>query len=108
MKKMRRDVKIKKIKIKKRTHDYKFGFGKVKVIQPSDFAAEGLEDPPKAELELYYGHGYNGNSEDSRQNLYLSKDKGSLLYFTAAVVVKHNIAENTQQFYCDHNDDVTT
>ena len=89
---------------------YNFHSRKIQVIKPS----KGYPDKKTAKravegkLKLFYAHGYSGNFDDSRQNIYLSQDGKFLLYYIAAVVVVYDYAANTQKFFTKHNDDLTT
>jgi len=89
---------------------YNFGSRKLQVIRPT----KGYPDKKTAKravegkLKLAYAHGYSGNFDDSRQNIYLSQDGKFLLYYIAAVVVVFDYGANTQKFFTKHNDDVTT
>ncbi|KRT81184.1 translation initiation factor eIF2A, partial [Oryctes borbonicus] len=58
---------------------------------------------PSKELELEWVYGYRGR--DCRSNLYVLPT-GELVYFVAAVVVLHNVEENTQRHYIGHTDDI--
>jgi len=94
----------------KRKIMYNFGSRRVQCIRPT----EGYPDKKEAKravggkLKLTYAHGYSGNFEDSRQNIYLSQEGDLLMYYIAAVVVVFDYKANTQKFYTKHNDDVTT
>jgi len=89
---------------------YNFGSRRVQCLKPT----EGYPDKKEAKravagkLKLAYAHGYSGNFEDSRQNIYLSQEGDLLMYYIAAVVVVFDYAANTQKFFTKHNDDVTT
>eukprot|EP01084_Bolivina_argentea_P319901 554922_1 len=89
---------------------YHFGSRKLHVLKPS----KGYPDKQTAQrevagkLKLFYAHGYSGNFDDSRQNIYLSQDGKMLLYYIAAVVVVFDYKANKQRFFTKHNDDVTT
>lgn len=89
---------------------YHFGSARMQVIKPST----GYPDKKTAKravegkLKLTYAHGYSGNFEDSRQNIYLSQDGKHLIYYIAAIVVVFDYEANTQKFFTRHNDDVTT
>jgi microtubule-associated protein-like 1/2 len=58
---------------------------------------------PEETLKLEWVYGYRG--KDARSNLY-QLSTGEVVYFMAAVVVLHNIDENTQRHYLGHNDDI--
>ncbi|KAK3093743.1 hypothetical protein FSP39_019600 [Pinctada imbricata] len=60
-------------------------------------------DPPNEKLQLEWVYGYRGR--DCRSNLYYLPT-GETVYFSAAVVVLHNLEENTQRHYTGHTDDV--
>jgi len=89
---------------------YQFGSARMQVIKPST----GYPDKKTAKravegkLKLMYAHGYSGNFDDSRQNIYLSQDGKHLIYYIAAIVVVFDYEANTQKFFTKHNDDVTT
>jgi len=89
---------------------YHFGSARMQVIKPST----GYPDKKTAKravegkLKLSYAHGYSGNFDDSRQNIYLSQDGKHLIYYIAAIVVVFDYEANTQKFFTKHNDDVTT
>lgn len=55
------------------------------------------------EIKLEYVHGYR--TKDCRQNLFYSSNK-LIIYHAAAVLIYHNISDNTQQLFTDHNDDI--
>ena len=57
----------------------------------------------EAILNMSDRYGYRG--KDCRTNLHLLPG-GEIIYFMAAVVVLHNVQENTQRHYLGHNDDV--
>lgn len=89
---------------------YNYGSARMQVIKPST----GYPDKKTAKravegkLKLSYAHGYSGNFDDSRQNIYLSQDGKHLIYYIAAIVVVFDYEANTQKFFTKHNDDVTT
>eukprot|EP01084_Bolivina_argentea_P319900 554921_1 len=93
-----------------RKHSYRFGSRNLQVIKPS----KGYPDAKSAKravagkLKLFYAHGYSGNFDESRQNIYLSSDGKQLIYYIAAVIVVYDYASNTQKFFTKHNDDITT
>lgn len=58
---------------------------------------------PKAKISLHHVHGYR--TKDCRQNLYYI-DKKTVLYHAAAVLIYHNLENNTQTLFTDHNDDI--
>ncbi|XP_052271096.1 echinoderm microtubule-associated protein-like 1 [Dreissena polymorpha] len=61
------------------------------------------QDPPAQQLKLEWVYGYRGG--DCMSNLYTIAT-GEVIYFSAAVVVLHNFAEQTQRHYTEHNNDV--
>lgn len=89
---------------------YNFGSRKLQVLKPS----KGYPDKKTAKravegkLKLFYAHGYSGNFDESRQNIYLSQDGKFLIYYIAAVVIVFDYAANTQKFFTKHNDDITS
>eukprot|EP01084_Bolivina_argentea_P319902 554923_1 len=89
---------------------YNFGSRKLQVLKPS----KGYPDKKTAKravegkLKLFYAHGYSGNFDESRQNIYLSQDGKFLIYYIAAVVIVFDYAANTQKFFTKQNDDITT
>eukprot|EP00486_Rosalina_sp_Unknown_P004737 CAMPEP_0201569774 /NCGR_PEP_ID=MMETSP0190_2-20130828/11655_1 /ASSEMBLY_ACC=CAM_ASM_000263 /TAXON_ID=37353 /ORGANISM="Rosalina sp." /LENGTH=218 /DNA_ID=CAMNT_0047992511 /DNA_START=155 /DNA_END=808 /DNA_ORIENTATION=+ len=88
---------------------YQFGSRRLNVTVPDDYAKiKSAEGPPKAGLQLKYAHGYSGNFDESRQNVYLTSDGKNLIYYIAAVVVVMNVETGTQEFFTRHNDDITT
>ncbi|KAJ8309286.1 hypothetical protein KUTeg_014160 [Tegillarca granosa] len=61
------------------------------------------EEPPNEQLQLEYVHGYRGR--DARNNLFCLPS-GEVIYFTAAIVVMHNLESDKQRHYIGHTDDV--
>lgn len=53
--------------------------------------------------KTFSSYGYRGR--DCRSNLYYLPT-GEVIYFTAAVVVLHNVEEQTQRHYLGHTDDI--
>jgi len=90
--------------------NYNFGSRKLTVLRPSKGVPDKKEQKRAVEgkLKLIKAHGYSGNFDESRQNIYLSQDGKYLLYYIAAVVVVFDYAANKQTFFTKHNDDVTT
>eukprot|EP01006_Ploeotia_vitrea_P014079 TRINITY_DN37392_c0_g1_i1.p1 TRINITY_DN37392_c0_g1~~TRINITY_DN37392_c0_g1_i1.p1 ORF type:complete len:741 (+),score=138.60 TRINITY_DN37392_c0_g1_i1:114-2336(+) len=62
-----------------------------------------LDQEPDIQLQLEHIHGYR--SRLCRDNVYWI-DADRILYFAAAVGVVHNLANNTQQFFFGHTDDI--
>lgn len=89
---------------------YNFGSRKLQVLKPSKGYPSKKEAKRAVEgkLKLFYAHGYSGNFDESRQNIYLSQDGQFLIYYIAAVVIVFDYAANTQRFFTKHNDDITT
>ncbi|XP_069116291.1 echinoderm microtubule-associated protein-like 2 isoform X5 [Argopecten irradians] len=78
----------------------------VNLYSPSslpDYDISKAGDAPDEKLRLEWVYGYRGR--DCRSNLYYLPT-GEMVYFSAAVVVLHNIEENTQRHYLGHTDDV--
>ncbi|CAG5132203.1 unnamed protein product, partial [Candidula unifasciata] len=73
---------------------------------PSDllnYSVSKLGEAPAEKLQLEWVYGYRGR--DCRSNLYYLPT-GEIIYFTAAVVVLHNVEEQTQRHYLGHTDDI--
>ena len=89
---------------------YQFGSARLNLNIPEDYAKIKAAEPklPTAGLELAYAHGYSGNFDESRQNVYLTPDGKLLIYYIAAVVVVMNVNTGKQSFFTHHNDDITT
>eukprot|EP00486_Rosalina_sp_Unknown_P002333 CAMPEP_0201576290 /NCGR_PEP_ID=MMETSP0190_2-20130828/22024_1 /ASSEMBLY_ACC=CAM_ASM_000263 /TAXON_ID=37353 /ORGANISM="Rosalina sp." /LENGTH=798 /DNA_ID=CAMNT_0048006991 /DNA_START=145 /DNA_END=2541 /DNA_ORIENTATION=+ len=89
---------------------YKFGSRTLNVTVPADYSKIKAAEPknPKGGLQLTYAHGYSGNFDESRQNVYLTSDGKNLIYYIAAVVVVMNVETGKQEFFTRHNDDITT
>lgn len=68
----------------------------------SDYTVDKEVSLPDQKLQLEYVYGYRGR--DCRSNLYYLN--GEVIYFTAGVVVLHNMEEQTQRHYLGHTDDV--
>ena len=60
--------------------------------------------PPKADLELEYVHGYR--SRDTKSNLRYMKG-GDICYHAAGVGIVMDLTTNTQRFFIGHTDDIT-
>jgi microtubule-associated protein-like 1/2 len=60
-------------------------------------------DAPKTKLTLEWVYGYRGR--DCRNNLHYLPT-GELIYFTAAIVVLHNVDDGTQRHYTQHTSDI--
>lgn len=89
----------------KRRGKYRFGKAQVQFYIPSEgypTAAQAAEKP-SVRLELDHVYGYNATS---RQNV-LSKD-GKVIYYLAAAGIVYDVETNTQKFFLEHNDDLTT
>ncbi|OWF36267.1 echinoderm microtubule-associated protein-like 2 isoform X2 [Mizuhopecten yessoensis] len=69
----------------------------------TEYDISKISDTPDEKLRLEWVYGYRGR--DCRSNLYYLPT-GEMVYFSAAVVVLHNIEENTQRHYVGHTDDV--
>eukprot|EP01084_Bolivina_argentea_P273583 466066_1 len=89
---------------------YNFGSRKLQVLRPSkDYPDKrAARAAVRGKLKLAKVHGYSGNFDESRQNIYLSQDGSCLMFYIAAVVVVFDYAKNTQKFFTKHNDDITT
>lgn len=74
------------------------------VYPPSNFVpSKSDKQPPPSELVLEYCYGYRGHDvSDSVHYL----DASTIVYPAGAMVVRHDIATNTQSFFLDHDDDV--
>ncbi|CAG9325772.1 unnamed protein product [Blepharisma stoltei] len=78
--------------------------GVVKHSVPSNYRPKkGDDDPPDANLELEYIHGYR--CHDVRNNLRYS-NRGEVVYHTAAVGIVLNQGTNTQKHFIAHTDDI--
>jgi len=101
---------IKDDTLKQRKHFYQFGYRKLQVLKPTEGypTKKEAQRPVEGKLELFYAHGYSGNFDESRQNIYLSHDGNKLIYYIAAVAVVYDFKNNTQRFFTKHNDDITT
>ncbi|XP_052766462.1 echinoderm microtubule-associated protein-like 2 isoform X3 [Mya arenaria] len=81
----------------------------VPLYAPSNIEDEGSydvkapQDPPSQKLKLEWVYGYRGR--DCRSNLYTIAT-GEVVYFSAAVVVLHNLEEQSQRHYLEHTDDI--
>ncbi|XP_033628901.1 77 kDa echinoderm microtubule-associated protein-like isoform X3 [Asterias rubens] len=71
--------------------------------ETTNYSVKTKSEAPAEQLKLEWVYGYRG--KDCRNNLHLLPT-GELVYFMAAVVVLHNLEENTQRHYMGHNDDV--
>ncbi|XP_038071466.1 77 kDa echinoderm microtubule-associated protein-like isoform X3 [Patiria miniata] len=71
--------------------------------EAGDFSVKAKQEPPAEKLKLEWVYGYRG--KDCRTNLHILPT-GDIVYFMAAVVILHNVQENTQRHYMGHNDDV--
>merc|ERR1711933_400424 len=62
---------------------YNFGSRKLQVLRPSEGYPTKKEAKRAVEgkLKLFYAHGYSGNFDESRQNIYLSQDGQFLIYY---------------------------
>ncbi|KAI8788322.1 echinoderm microtubule-associated protein-like 2 isoform X1 [Biomphalaria glabrata] len=69
----------------------------------TDYNISKQADAPSETLQLEWVYGYRGR--DCRSNLYYLPT-GEIIYFTAAVVVLHNVEEQTQRHYLGHTDDI--
>ncbi|CAL1527600.1 unnamed protein product [Lymnaea stagnalis] len=69
----------------------------------TDYSPSKQVDAPTETLQLEWVYGYRGR--DCRSNLYFLPT-GEVIYFTAAVVVLHNVEEQTQRHYLGHTDDI--
>uniref|UniRef100_A0A0B7B2X3 HELP domain-containing protein n=1 Tax=Arion vulgaris TaxID=1028688 RepID=A0A0B7B2X3_9EUPU len=69
----------------------------------TDYDISKQEDAPSEKLQLEWVYGYRGR--DCRSNLYFLPT-GEVVYFTAAVVVLHNVEEQSQRHYLGHTDDI--
>jgi hypothetical protein len=58
---------------------------------------------PNATINLEYVFGYR--TKDCRQNLFY-KNKNTIIYHAAAVLVEHDIKNNKQKLFTEHNDDI--
>ena len=73
---------------------------------PSDYKApKGPCSEPKASLSLEYVYGYR--AKDMKNNCRLLKN-GKIVYNAAALGIVMDIEKNTQKFFDDHGDDVTS
>jgi len=90
-----------------RRQQYKFGKGDIQYVPPKDYPSEAEYKKKEvgADLELEHVYGYKGATNNARQNLFVRD--GVLIYYIAAVGVVHNIADGSQQFFAEHNDDIT-
>lgn len=78
--------------------------GVVKNSVPTGYRPKkGDDDPPDANLELEYIHGYR--CHDVRNNLRYS-NRGEVVYHTAAVGIVLNQGTNTQKHFIAHTDDI--
>ncbi|GFS03266.1 echinoderm microtubule-associated protein-like 1 [Elysia marginata] len=78
----------------------------INMYGPSDLGDYNISkqaDPPSEKLQLEWVYGYRGR--DCRSNLY-HLPTGEIVYFTAGVVVLHNIQEQSQRHYTGHTDDI--
>ncbi|KAH9509077.1 Echinoderm microtubule-associated protein-like 1 [Bulinus truncatus] len=69
----------------------------------TDYSISKQAEAPAETLQLEWVYGYRGR--DCRSNLYYLPT-GEIIYFTAAVVVLHNVEEQTQRHYLGHTDDI--
>jgi WD40 repeat protein len=90
-----------------RRQQYKFGKGDVVYITPSNYPKEEeyRKENVHGELILEHIYGYKGNTNNSRQNIYLRD--GLLLYYNAAVGIVFNPLNKQQHFFTEHSDDIT-
>ncbi|RUS86563.1 hypothetical protein EGW08_005702 [Elysia chlorotica] len=78
----------------------------INLYGPSDLGDYNISkqaDAPSEKLQLEWVYGYRGR--DCRSNLY-HLPTGEIVYFTAGVVVLHNIQEQSQRHYTGHTDDI--
>ncbi|BFZ07628.1 hypothetical protein BsWGS_10667 [Bradybaena similaris] len=68
-----------------------------------DYNISKLGEAPPEKLQLEWVYGYRGR--DCRSNLYYLPT-GEIIYFTAAVVILHNVEEQSQRHYLGHTDDI--
>lgn len=73
------------------------------IKEPTYKYPKQTEEAPNVKIHLEYVHGYR--TKDCRQNLYYY-DQKTLLYHAAAVLIYHNISDNTQTLFTDHTDDI--
>lgn len=90
-----------------RRQQYKFGKGDIQYVPPKDYPSESdyKKQEVRADLQLEHVYGYKGATNNARQNLFLREDL--LIYYIAAVGVVHSVTDGTQQFFTEHNDDIT-
>lgn len=69
----------------------------------TDYDLNRIPDSPRHKLILDWVYGYRG--KDCRQNLFYLPT-GELVYFTAAVVVLHNVDFALQRHYLEHTDEI--
>lgn len=78
----------------------------INLYGPSDLGDYNISkqaDAPAEKLQLEWVYGYRGR--DCRSNLY-HLPTGEIVYFTAGVVILHNIQEQSQRHYTGHTDDI--
>eukprot|EP00743_Colponemidia_sp_Colp-15_P001291 GILK01001415.1.p1 GENE.GILK01001415.1~~GILK01001415.1.p1 ORF type:complete len:813 (-),score=157.91 GILK01001415.1:340-2727(-) len=81
-----------------------FGRQQTLVFSPTNFQpASDAAAAPQESLQLDYVHGYNG--KNGRHNLHFPDDQ-HIVYSIAGLGVVHDVANNTQQFFSEHNEDV--
>lgn len=67
------------------------------------YQPQAVNQPPYKHLRLEWVYGYRGR--DARSNLSMLPT-GEAIYFTASVVVLHNLQEHTQRHYLGHTEDI--
>ena len=73
-------------------------------MTPSNFkVAKNAGQAPNTNLKLKWAHGFR--SFDTRNNLKYAAD-GSVVFTTAGVGVVQNLANNTQEFFNLHKEDI--
>lgn len=78
--------------------------GAIDNSRPSSYKpSKGESDPPQAELELEFIHGYR--CHDARNNLKYGPN-GQIIYHAAGVGIVLDPTNRTQQFFLEHNDDI--
>jgi len=96
-----------------RKGSYRFGSGKINYIKPKNgypTEYEAKEKPPGG-LVLEYAHGYQGREAYGRHNIFYGTNpksgEGAMIYHVAGVGVVSHSKDRTQEFFLEHNDDIT-
>jgi len=96
-----------------RKGSYRFGSGKINYIKPRIGYPSGFEaeEKPPGGLVLEYAHGYQGKEAYGRHNIFFGKDpktgNTAMIYHVAGVGVVSHSKDRTQEFFLEHNDDIT-